>query len=503
MKTIKLATALFVLFLFYAWLHVVQPNAANFTNIKDTMSSSQLSYFARMGAGVSGGQNVATIYTSGFPSNTTSNLFVGDTIAIGHTGPSTALTPYIVSGIGNTATFSVSSALNVVNAGTSVAIIATRSAIHTLTFVPVNAISNGAFEFLIKATSRSGENRADGIPDQQGFDFGMAVGSTTIGPGTSMTAADIACPVGLGTTTVTLGSGTTAIVGGNTYFSIKCGYSGTNLNTGTTYTMVVGRALSTGSQLTNPAPGLSHTEGSTETAGTPTDIYSYYIRHLNSAGTVIDSTQGKLAVIEAVRVTATVDPIISFFIDNVGSGSTATSGTAIAIGETRCGAPMGSGQSSVNGTSATFGSLSINAFSTIAQRLSVVTNAANGYTLTAYEDKYMTNGVGQTIPDTSCDSSCTSSTPTEWSTATNYGLGYSLEALNGTTTQSFNYNDSGNTFRSKRFGFGSGNAAILLSRTNVPANTERAYVCYRIAIGTAQPAGDYEGRVIYTATATF
>src|SRR3989339_1622337 len=81
------------------------------TNVKDTLSSSQLSYFARIGTGVSGNSQLSVNTDSGTnPSNTTYNLFVGDTVAIGTSG-STALTNYIVRDIGDTASFQINTGL--------------------------------------------------------------------------------------------------------------------------------------------------------------------------------------------------------------------------------------------------------------------------------------------------------------------------------------------------------------------------------------------------------
>ena len=55
----------------------------------------------------------------------------------------------------------------------------------------------------------------------------------------------------------------------------------------------------------------------------------------------------------------------------------------------------------------------------------------------------------------------------------------------------------------KPFGIGSANAQSIMVRTAAPVAAESAYVCYRITVYNGQEAGDYEAKVIYTATATF
>jgi len=518
MKLTRLALLLFFLGFALATLELTtQPQAANLLTIKDQLSSSQLSYFARMGTGVSASQGIARvdIATSTNPSKNTINLFVGDTISIGNTGigGTNLLTNYNVTDVGNTSDFQVSPAIAAGNNLAGQAIIASRSAIHTVTFTPVTAISAGKFQFLIKAannltvglTDSNGENGRDGIPDQNGFDVGAnaPVGTgSSLGLGSNVDATDVACPLS-GTASV----GTTVNIGGVIYHNFECSYAGVNaFGVGNSYIITVGRNLATGSQLINPSPGINHTEGSTvnPVSGVNTDIYAYYVRHLNGS-TVVDSTQGKVAVIEAVKISATVDPTLSLTIDNyTGIGTTGTG--VMAAGTTVCGSTvMSSGQENTTGTSVRFGSLVIDNFKTLAQRISTVTNAPSGYVLTAYQDRYMTaSNTGSTIPNTACDSSCTDSVASEWVVPTNYGLGYSLANLDlGASSVAFSHNASGRTFNSKRFGFGSGNAQTIMSQASTPTTTNRAYVCYRISISPLQQAGDYESRVIYTATATF
>lgn len=459
------------------------------TNVKDVLSSSQLSYFARLGTGNTANNSIITInINSGTnPSSTTNNLFIGDTLGIGMTNQGGILTTYTVRDVGNTAQIELNTGIGESNAFAGAAVISTRSAIHTMYFTPQSSITGGAWQFLIKATSRTGEVDNDGIPDQQGFDLGQDVGSTTTGLGTRLKAADVSCPWG-----ATASVGTTTAVGSNYYHVITCQLGGGVTNPiGIAVTATIGRDLASGSQIINPAPALSHTEGRAD--GTA-DTYAFYVRHLDASSNVInaDTIQGRIAVVESVRVTATVDPTITFIIDNtgVGAGSTACGNSG--------GNAFGSNASNTTATSVAFGSLSLGVFNNLGQRLQATTNAKNGYVVTVYQTGRLTNvSTGTTIPDGDCDGSCTTSSAAAWSTdVTNSGFGYTVQNLNvGTSIFSHpNY---------RIFGTGFANAQNVISNTSTPSQTESAYVCYRLVAATTQEAGNYESELNYTATATF
>jgi len=453
--------------------------------VKDTLSSSQLSYFAILGSGNTQGGTLIRINTGNTvaPSFTTHNLFVGDTIAIGTTGAggSTPLTTYTVQDIGNTGTFTINTGLGSSNTFVGGAVIATRSAIHTVSFAPVNNLPGGVFQVLIKATSRSGEVRNDGIPDQQGFDVGQDVGSS-LGLGSRVDATDVACPL-----SATASVGTTT-VGSDTFHLFTCTLSAGITNAygaGNTYTITIGRALTVGSQLINPSSSVSRTLNSSA------DIYSFWVRHLDSSGVLRDQTQGKIAVVESVRVTATVDPSITFSIgtSNVGQGGTP------------CGLTLGTAAANTTPYSAAFGSVTLGAFNDLAHYLSCVTNANNGYVVTVYEVTPLRNwSTGTTIADTNCDGGCSTTTAAAWSTDTGASrseFGYTIDNVN-VGTSLFEY-----TAGYKAFGVGAANAQEIMKNTNVPNTNEVAYICYRLTAATTQEAGNYENQLVYTATASF
>jgi hypothetical protein len=463
------------------------------TGVKDTLSTSQLSYFARLGPGTTIGDSVVLISLNAgtAPSLTSNNLFVGDTLAIGTTGAgvgiSGPLTIYTVKDIGNTATIQLSAGIGQSNAFTAAAIIATRSAIHTISFTPQSSATGGYWQFLIKATSRPGEVYNDGIPDQQGFDLGATTPSSGAnGLGTRLKVTDVTCP-NFGGGTSAFSVGTTTVIGTNSYNIITCALgAGVTNQVGIGYSVAIGADLASGSQLINPsAKDGTRTEGSADT-------YTFYVRHLDNTSTLIDADtiQGKIAVVESVRVTATIDPTLTFIIDNSNVGT----------GGTPCGlAAFGSQAANTTADAVPFGSISLGTFNDLAQRLSCITNSDSGYVITAYEANPMRNiADGTTIPDTTCPANSCSSTLTGlWTTNTASGWGYTLQNV-GVGQSVFSYQQG-----YRAFGNGAANAQQIMRNTSTPTTTEVAYACYRLTAATTQEAGNYENQLIYTATATF
>ncbi len=440
------------------------------SNVSDTLSSSQYSYFAYLAVGNTAGDNLVKIDTSAGPSKTSNNLFIGDTVLIGTGG---TMNIYTIKDIGLTNAFYVNPGVSAVDLGNSAVAIATRSAQHTVSFQPQVNATGGHWQFLLKATNTSGEKWNDKIPDQNGFDAGLLV------------AGNVTCPYGA---TASVGTTTAIAVGSTsatpTTFSVVDCALGAGITTpvggGATGTIVIGTQVS---GFINPTP--SHAASAEGNA----DVFTYVLRELDASSNLVDQTVGRLAVVESVRISATVDPTITFYVDNVG---VTNSGSAV------CGTNASNGAANTTGDSVTYGSLALNAFNQLAQRLSCVTNSANGYTVTAYESQPMhnVNGDGTTIADTNCDGACTMTTQNTWTTDTSHSeFGYSLE--NVTNSQ------AAFTTGYKPFGIGATSAQTIMSRSSTPPSTDQIRVCYRVTASTTQEAGDYEAKVVYTATATF
>ncbi len=441
-------------------------------NVKDVLSSSQFSYYGGVGIGTSADDSILNIDTGlSFPSHTTNNLFVGDTISVGIGGSQST---YIVKDIGDTSTIFLNVGISADAITPGGTIIATRSAVHTVSFEPQVNAAGGIWQVLIKSTSGlAAEKSSDGIPDQRGFDLGTLDNSSVI------------CPWGA---TASVGTTVAATLGSNTsyYHVISCTLAAGATNpvgTGETGTIIIGVG---DSMMINPSPSNTpELEGNA-------NIFSFVLRHRRSDGFIIEQTPGKIAVVESVRVTATIDPTLTFYIDNI--GVTDPSSSACGIGST-----LNSTAVNTTGDKVIFGSLDLNNFNQLAQRLSCVTNAASGYVVTAYEAGTMRNiNTNTTLPDTSCNGNgCTPTNAAAWDSVSGSlsEFGYTMTSLGASIPFV-----EGNF---KPFGIGFTNSQPVMINPHTPLNTESANVCYRISIINVQEAGDYEAKVVYTATATF
>ena len=168
-------------------------------------------------------------------------------------------------------------------------------------------------------------------------------------------------------------------------------------------------ASTTGVNFTNP----------TKVLGTGTaDVYT-----IAMGGTVTDSGNAMVAIIDSVTVSATVSESLSFSTTGVAAAS-CTGDSSSTPGTTR--------DTSANSSSIPFGTLSTaNLFYVGCHRLSVSTNAANGFAATIEENKPLKTNASGTIPDTTCDPTCSESATSTWATETNNGLGYSCENISG------------------------------------------------------------------------
>ena len=445
-------------------------DSANLTSVKDTLETSRLSFHAANASGLVAGSSIIKIQTSGFPSTSTTNLFPGDTIK--YTATSNT---YTVDQIIDADEFSITGTLAAADADPNDEFVVIRSAQHVVTFTTASAIPNGAIRVRIKAPSSNGNN---GLPDQDGFDFN------------SISNTDVSCPADVtgyfdfvaGTATVSGGTGCPS-----GYHCFECRYSGPGAS-GQALTMTIGSAT----KLINPAPSSGHTAGTADT-------YDFIVENLDANDNIIDSTTGKIAVIESVRVTATVDPRIEFSI----SGINADTGTY-------CGVTRTTSSPDTTATAVPLGSLAISSFTDAVQQLTVSTNAVGGYVVTAVENDQLSlqSNTSIEIADTPGDNSlATYAVSDEWSNTATKGFGYSIQNVDAASVP-FQYNTAtGNctgTFCARQFpATADGESPQTIMSSSTVADNEDIYVCYRAIVSATQQAGEYENVITYRATATF
>jgi len=216
---------------------------------------------------------------------------------------------------------------------------------------------------------------------------------------------------------------------------------------------------------------------------------------IDIGGTMQDSGQVRIAVVDQVVVSASVETSLTFTVSGVASGSTVNgSPTTTAANTTHATLPFGT--LDPNGTS-----------KTLAHDLAVVTNALNGYTVTVVQEGDLQSTTGGTI-DGFANGTYTT-TPTSWTapsgliadpdTYGHWGL---------TSSDAVIPARSGNNFGSDQWVSGSTTPIAVMGHTSsadgLTAGIGTARIGYQIQITPLQEAGDdYETRLRYVITPTF
>ncbi len=470
------------LFLIAFGFFLVRPvklNSASLTNASATLSNSRLSFYGAVNSGVSAGVTAINIKISGsYSDENTNHLFPKDTVSVGPNGNLTVVS------VVDSDTFMVGVGLSA-PASDGDAVYATQSGTLTVAFTTTYAIPAGGD--VIVTIPDPATNQNDGAPDTaesttlNGFDFN------------TITTTNITCPTGANW------SKTSATAGSGSGHTVIC-TTNAEVAASSALTVIVG---DNNKGLVNPAAIYQgHTQGLADT-------YTITVQTRDSGDLLIDDVNTKVAPVEAVLVSATVDQTLTFQVQGVGTGSSVC-GQAADVTTTAYSVP--------------WGTLSIaDSFKEAGQQLTVSTNADAGYTVKIEENDQMgKNGVictgaaadesSNSIKDTTCGvSACTESAARDWTVASTYhGLGISLADIDGTDAV-WDYDGKGTettcitgTFCARQIADQEvpETKATIMSNTG-PVNSKDIYVCYRIAISGTQPAGYYYNKVKYTATATF
>lgn len=226
----------------------------------------------------------------------------------------------------------------------------------------------------------------------------------------------------------------------------------------------------------------------------PTSTGSYVIR---IGGTQANSADTRVAIVNAVQVTAAIDTTFTFTVSGVATDTT------LGNGATTTGASAS--------TSLPFGTISPNTHAELAQQLNVSTNASNGFAVTVHEDQDLTSDKGNTIH--LFDDGDATSTTIPWvapSSVINqpntYGhFGITSDDTSSSLLGALDFGSSTPLYA------GSFNPTSTLTvftwdgpSDGTTQNVGQATVGFRIEIGPLQAAAnDYTNNLIYVATPTF
>jgi hypothetical protein len=461
-------------------VHPNQIKAASLDSVSTLLNNSRFSFRSALEGAQTLGSSLITIDVTNYPSTSVLQLQSGDVLRIGNTNNYNVATTIDDA---NDDKVSLTSGLLTGDIADETALISTQSSTLTVKLKTVSALEDGTFRILVPATSATETNR-DGLPDNDGFDFGGSANAAITCPATYPTGFTGFTP------TSSYADGTIEI-DGTDYHIFDCAYTGTGAVDatfdGTTYPAL------TISNLINPSPGSSSTLGEADT-------YTIIVRHLADDDTIIDETLAKVGVIDAVRVSATIQPQLTFKI------------TGVATDQTKCNATT---DATTTPLAVPFGDITVGYFSDLAQVLTVSTNAVNGYQVTAAESDQLGKDGQACSGDGSADTACIvdanvsgmdDSTSADWAVVTGdqYGFGFTIGAATSGVTREFWYNESSRAYSARHFAdlAESADPQPIFSR-DAAALEDIVDVCYRLTPSNLNVAGDYENYITYTATATF
>jgi len=250
--------------------------------------------------------------------------------------------------------------------------------------------------------------------------------------------------------------------------------SGSNVSSSSVIVIEIGTNATSGatgdSQITNPASAGSY--------------------EITLGGTMQDSGATRVAIIDDVVVTASVDTTFTFTIGGVATGTAINGGATSTTG-------------SSTATSIPFGNLVNASTSVMAQTLAITTNATNGFVVTVEQSQNLQSSTGADI-DGFINGAYTN-TPTAWTPPTSVLGTESTYGHWGLTSE--------DDLNSTEFGSDLWVAASTTPRQifhhngpadGVTANSGSTRIGYQAQIGNLQEAGDdYTTTLTYIATPTF
>ena len=259
---------------------------------------------------------------------------------------------------------------------------------------------------------------------------------------------------------------------------------------GAVMTLTAGSAESLGALATATIKIGTNANGGTNQITNPAAIASY---EFSITAGPSDSGQTRVAIVDNVLVTANVDTTLTFTVsgtaDNVVVNGSPTTTTATSTS-----------------TALPFGTLAAGVSKTLAQNLTVATNAIHGYVVTVEQDANLLSSTGADI-DGFIDGAYTN-TPTAWVSPSNNITLENTWGHWGLTTDDTSLLGAGTDFAANQWVAASTTPRAVMAHDG-PAdgttdNVGAAQVGYQIQISALQEAGDdYNTTLTYIATPTF
>ncbi len=478
-------------------LHPTSVDAAGISSMSATLSNPRLSFHGLANAAISAGSTFGVVKGAGSTGGDldTKNLFPNDSIVI--TGNAPIL---VASTSADNATFTLKTATTTLAGINSNMTVAGNGTMKVQIFTAATIPANASIKISVPASSTT---PTDGIPFSEtslalsGFDSN------------GMTSANVACPGGFSAGTFTAG-------GGGAPHIFNCNNGGTPVLAGVPLTITIGTGAN---PLINPPPIQGgHTRGIADVYTIKAETWSA----TNGGGSLLADGLMRVAPVDGVLVSATIDETLQFTIAGIDSSSTTYCGKAhpaAGIITTATSVPWG-----------TIGSGYVINKNEAVQQLIVTTNASNGYKVYAEENDQMgLDGVacpgsaGANVDNPTAGaytfgtSTCirdvaggTNNALFDWGTTPGviYGFGYGVQNNIGTDGGNYVYNYPANVYGVRAFSDIQNNedkyttGAELMANAG-PVSANSVFLCYRLNVPGTQPAGYYYNKLKFTAVAKF
>jgi len=337
------------------------------------------------------------------------------------------------------------------------------SASDTLSNSAPSAVSNHTIAFTSPTGMAAGQTITVTFPVQftvpalgvEDFDLTASGTEQTIAP----TNGSGIWGVSTSSNTITLTSPSNVPQASSTAFVIEIGTNATAGSAGN-------------SQITNPSATTSY--------------------QIDIAGSMPDSGAVRVAIVDQVTVSASVNTSLTFSVSGVGANLAVNGSPTTTVATT-------------TPTTLPFGTLPVGTSETLAHDLAVTTNATNGYTVTVQQTGSLQSSTGAVI-DGFVDGNNTQ-TPTAWATPSalvsnpaTYGH-WGLTSTDGATTRA-------QQFTADTWVSGSTTPIVIMGHTGpadgTTAGIGAARIGYQVQISALQEAGnDYTTTLRYVVTPTF
>lgn len=433
-------------------------HAASLGNVSDTITTSRPSAASPLTANAAAGSGQVSILNNG------SNYFASDSATIiRNTGQ------IIDSGINvasqsaaNTTVYFGETTAAAAQAGTDVLMVPV-TARHTIQFTTISSIpASGTIVIQFPGTTT---NTAS--PSASAFAWNNLQSSNVSVSGATCSSLSVSTP---GTITCTL----SGVVAGST-----------------AVTVVVG---STTPVLINPTKSAA--------AGT-NDSWQISITTTDASSNPLDVGFTKVATIDSVQVIGTIEPTLTFTITGVANN------TNINTISGSCGSITTNSGVATSAISVNLGVLNNGYVNTAAQQLTVSTNGATGYVITATSSGQFKNpGSGVVIPDANGGTGLTANDTPVPNTITAGTPAFGIHPCGARSSINSDQWVNAGTITTAKFSnpWNSGTNAYyntLASYTGGPVTGDNTAVLYGATISGITPAGIYQTTLTYVATATF